>query len=162
MKDDFQPKDVMARISELLSVEAKFKEKEKSLSDAQTVIAGKDAAIQNLQNNVNDLTASLKVYQDKEASEKKTRIETMVNTAKAEGKIEDGDTAKWMEMAEANPDLTESIFASIPAREKISKEIASDPANVKAAADASKTVEDKVAEQVSAVVGESFEFKKID
>lgn len=162
MKDDFQPKDVMARISELLSVENKFKQKEKELSDAQTVMAGKDATIQNLQTNVSDLTASLKVYQDKEAQEKKTRIETMVNTAKAEGKIDEADTAKWLEMAEANPELTESILASIPAREKISKEIAADPANVKAAADATKTAEGKMAETVSAVVGENFEFKKID
>lgn len=162
MKDDFQPKDVMARISELLSVESKFKQKEKELSDAQTVLAGKEATIQNLQTNVSNLTASLKIYQDREAQEKKSRIEAMVGNAKAEGKIDDSDTSKWMDMAQANPDLTESILAAIPAREKISKEIADDPANVKAAAEATKTAEAKITEKVSAVVGENFEFKKID
>lgn len=161
MKDGFEPKDVMARISELISIEGKFREKEKELSDAQTVIAGKDAAIQNLQTNVAEVTASLKVFQDKEAQEKKTRIESMVNTAKLEGKIDEADSAKWLEMAEANPELTESILASIPAREKISKEIAADPANIKAAAEGTKTAEEKMAEQVSAVVGEKFEFKKL-
>lgn len=161
MKDNFQPKDVMARISELISIETRFKEKEKALSDAQTVIAGKDAAIQNLQTNVNEATASLKVYQDKEAQEKKARNEKMVNTARIEGKIDDADTAKWLEMAEANPELTASILASIPAREKISQEIASDPANIQAAAEGAKTAEDKMAERVKSVVGEKFEFKKI-
>lgn len=162
MKDNFQPKDVMARISELISIEARFKEKEKELSDAQTVIAGKDAAIQNLQTNVNEATASLKVYQDKEAQERKARNEKMVNTARIEGKIDEGDTAKWLEMAEANPELTASILASIPAREKISQEIASDPANVQAAAEGAKTAEIKMAEKVKSVVGEKFEFKKIE
>ena len=162
MKDNYEVKDVMARISALISVEAKLKETQSALSDAQTVIAGKDATIQNLQTNVTELTASLKTYKDKEAAEKKTRIETMVNTAKAEGKIDEADTQKWMEMAQANPELTESILASIPAREQITKEIAADPANVQAAADASKTAEDKMAEKVNAVVGEKFEFKKIE
>lgn len=162
MKDGFQPKDVMARISELLSAEGKFKEKEKELSDARTVLAGKDAAIQNLQNNVSDLTASLKAYRDREIQEKKTRIEAMVNTAKEEGKIDDPDVPKWLEMADANPGLTESILAAIPAREKISQEIAGDPAKVKAASDAAKSAEEKIADRVSSVVGENFEFKKIE
>ena len=161
LKDGFEPKDVMARISELISVEGKFRDKEKELSDAQTVIAGKDAEIQNLQTNLSEVTASLKVYQDKEAQEKKTRIEGMVAAAKAEGKIAEADTQKWLEMAEANAELTESILASIPAREQITKEIAADPANVQAAAAATKTAEQKIAEKVTAVVGESFEFKKI-
>ena len=162
MKDNYEVKDVMARISTLISIEAKLKETQSSLSDAKTVIAGKDATIQNLQTNVTELTASLKSYQDKEAAEKKTRIETMVNAAKAEGKIDEADTQKWMEMAQANPELTESILASIPAREQITKEIATDPANVQAAAGASKTAEGKMAEKVNAVVGEKFEFKKIE
>ena len=85
----------------------------------------------------------------------------MVAAAKAEGKIAEADTQKWLEMAEANAELTESILASIPAREQITKEIAADPANVQAAAAATKTAEQKIAEKVTAVVGESFEFKKI-
>lgn len=78
LKDDCQPKDVMARISELISMEARFRETQKELSDTKTVMAGKDATIQNLQTNVAELTASLKVYQDKEAQEKIARIEAML------------------------------------------------------------------------------------
>lgn len=161
MKDKHEVRDVMARISELVAVENRLKDTTKALSDAQTVIAGKDATIANLQTNVGELTASLKVFKDKEALDKKTRNENMVKAAKVEGKINDADEAKWLEMAEANPDLTESILAAIPAREQISQEIASDPANIQAAAETAKTVEDKIAEKVKAVVGEQFEFKKI-
>lgn len=161
LKDDFQPKDVIARISELLSAEAKFREKEKALSDAQTVIAGKDAAIKNLQTNLSEVTDALQVYRDKEAREKKARIEGMVSAAKAEGKIAEADTQKWLDMAEANPELAESILASIPAREQISREIATDAQNVQAAANAAKTEEEQIAEKIAQVVGENFAFKTI-
>lgn len=157
--DDCQPKDVMARLSELISVEAKFREKEKELSDAKTVMAGKDATIQNLQTNVNELTASLKVYQDKEAQEKVARIEAMLE--KARNKIPQEDLPKWRKLAEENPDLVESTLESIPAVEQISREIASDQAGVEAAAAAAKTAEEKMAEKVSKVVGENFEFRSL-
>ena len=102
LKDDCQPKDVMARISELISIEARFREKEKELSDTKTVLAGKEATIQNLQTNVAELTASLKTYQDREAQLKAERIEAML--AKAAGKIPADDIPKWRKLAEENPD----------------------------------------------------------
>ena len=57
MKENYEVKDVMARINSLVAVEAKLKETEKSLTDAQTVIAGKDATITNLQNDLSTATA---------------------------------------------------------------------------------------------------------
>lgn len=161
MKGNFEMKDVMSRISALVSVEARLKEVEKNLSDAQTVIAGKETAMKNLQTNVNELTASLKAYQDKEVQEKRARYKTMVEKAEAAGKIDKADVPKWLEMAEANPDLTESILDSIPVREKITTEIASDPANVLAATATLKSEEQKLAEKVNAVVGSNFEFKRL-
>lgn len=152
--------DVMARISELLGTENKLTTMSQALNDAKTVIAGNEATILNLQTNLKEVTASLKTYEEKEKLEKQNRIQSMVSTAKAEGKITETDTEKWLEMAEANPELTESILASIPAREQITKEIASDPDNIKAASAAVKSVEAKVAEQIKAVVGD-FEFKKL-
>ena len=159
LADDCQPKDVMARISELLSVESRFREKEKELSDAKTVMAGKDATIQNLQTNVSELTASLKAYQDREAEEKVARIEAMLERAK--NKIPQEDLPKWRKLAEENPDLVESTLENIPAVEQISKEIASDQTGVQAAATAVKTAEEKMAEKVSKVVGENFEFRTL-
>lgn len=64
-------------------------------------------------------------------------------------------------MATANITLAESTLASIPAREKISAEIAKDPGNVQAATEAAKTAEQLMAEKVTEVVGRNFEFRKL-
>jgi len=162
MKEDFEPKDVMARLSELLSTETKFKSKERELSDAQTVIAGRDATIRNLQKELGEATASLSTYLTKEQEDKAARIESMIEAAITAGKIDRPSKADWVAMAEANLSLAENTLASIPAREQISKQIAADPAGVKSAADAAKSVTEQVADKVAAVVGETFEFKKID
>lgn len=154
-------KDVMARISDLLAVEAKFAVAQKDLEDAKTVIAGKDAAIQNIQKTLDDVNARLAVYEKKEADEKKAKIETLVQNAINEGKIENTAKEQWIQMATANFDLAEKTLASIPARDTITKEIADDPANVGAAKEASKTAEEKMAEKVKAVVGADFEFKTL-
>ena len=68
---------------------------------------------------------------------------------------------RWVEMAGSNFELAESTLASIPAREKISKEIADDPANIQATAEATKTAEQLMAEKVAEVVGADFKFRKL-
>ena len=161
LKDDSEVKDVMARINMLVSVEGRLKETEKSLADAQTVIAGKEASITNLQKDLATANASLTAYQQKEAAEKKTKNETMVEAAIDAGKITRDSKEGWMAMADNNPELVERTFASIPEREQISKEIAKDPANIEAATKAAKTAEELIGEKVTQVVGENFEFKKI-
>ena len=158
LKDDCQPKDEKTHISELLSEEARFREKEKELSDAKTFMTGKDATIQHLQTNVSELTASLKACQIKEAEEKVARIEVMIERAK--NKIPQEDLPKWRKFAEENPDLAESTLENIPAVEQTTKEIATVPASIQAAA-AVKTAEEKMAEKVSKVVGENFEFRTL-
>lgn len=165
LKDGYEVKDVMARITALIGVEAKLSEATKALSDAHTVIAGKDAAIQNLQKENGELTAGLKVYQDKEAEAVKAKIETLVEKAVTDGRIDKQAKAQWVQMAEANFSLAETTLNSIPVPDKISKEIAADPKNIEAAAtaakDATKTAAEKMAEEVKAVVGENFQFKKL-
>ncbi|MFR9542509.1 MAG: ATP-dependent Clp protease proteolytic subunit, partial [Rikenellaceae bacterium] len=161
LKDEFEVNDVMARINTLISTEAKLKETEKSLTDAQTVIAGKDASITNLQKDLATATASLTTYQNKEKAEREERIETMVENAVLTGRIPRDKKADWVKMAEDNIELAESTLASIPEREQISKEIATDPDNIQAAKDATKGAEAKMAEQVTAVVGENFEFQTL-
>lgn len=158
---DREMKDVMARISELVAVEGKLAETNKALKDAQTVIAGRDATIGNLQKELTTATTRLGVYETKEAEQTKARIEALVENAIAEGKIDRESKAQWVEMAQSNFPLAESTLGSIPAREQISSQIASDPANVQAAAEAAKTAEQLIAEKVSAVVGEKFEFKNL-
>jgi hypothetical protein len=161
-KDNFEVKDILARVSALVAVEAKLTETAKALGDAQTVIAGRDATISNLQKNNEELTASLKTYQDREETDRKAKIEQLVEAAITDGRIDKSTKAQWVEMAGSNYDLVEKTLNSIPVPDKISKEIAADPENVQAAADAAKTAEEKIAEKVTAVVGKNFEFKKIN
>lgn len=161
LKENYEMKDVMARINALVTVEAKLKETEKSLADAQTVIAGKEATISNLQKDLSSAIATLSTYQQKEAAEKKAKIETMIEAAIEAGKISRETKADWVAMAENNLALVESTLAGIPEREQISKEIASDPANVQAAAESTKIAEEIMATKVTQVVGENFEFKTI-
>lgn len=161
LKENYEMKDVMARINDLVTIEAKLKDTEKSLTDAKTVIAGNEATITNLQKDLATTKASLSTYQKKEEDEKTAKIETMVEAAIEAGKIAREAKGSWVEMASNNLELAEKTLASIPEREQISKEIASDPENVQAAADATKTAEEKMAEQVSQVVGENFEFKSL-
>ncbi|GAB6119668.1 Clp protease ClpP [Dysgonomonas termitidis] len=161
MKDKFEIGDVVARISELMSVEARLTEAKKELSDAQTVIAGKEAAIRNLQKTNDELGTALDGYKAKEAEEVNAKIEVLIETAVTEGKIDKAAKAQWVEMAASNFQLAESTLASIPAREQITKEIAKDPANIQAATDAAKTAGEKIAEKVSAVIGENFRFKTL-
>lgn len=161
IKDKFEVTDVMSRISALMNVEASLTEANRKLTDAQTVIAGKDASIGNLQKDLAETVAKLSVFEKKEADEKKARIDKLVEDAVTAGKIEKENKAQWVEMAGSNYELAEKTLASIPAREKITHEIATDPDNVQAAKTAARTVEEKMAEKVNAVVGESFEFKKM-
>lgn len=161
IKDKFEVKDVMSRISALMNVEASLTEANRKLTDAQTVIAGKDASIGNLQKDLAETVAKLSVFEKKEADEKKARIDKLVEDAVTAGKIEKENKAQWVEMANSNYTLAEKTLSSIPAREKITHEIATDPDNVQAAKKAAKTAEEKMAEKVNAVVGENFEFKKM-
>lgn len=161
IKDKYEIKDVMARISSLIHAEAQLTETKQKLTDAQTVIAGKDATIQNLQKELTGTTSKLTLFEKKEEDERKSRIESLVENAITEGKIDKETKTQWVEMATSNFELAEKTLASIPAREKITQEIATDPDNVQAAAEAVKTVEEKMAEKVKSIVGDDFKFKKM-
>lgn len=161
MQEKHEVKDVLSRITELTAVEAKLADVQKALSDAQTVIAGKDAAIGNLQKDLEGVTAHLHKYEKQEADQRAAAIEGFLKKAVDEGKIEAETMGSWAEMAQSNFELVQNTINSIPIREKISKEITSDATNVQAAASAMKTAEEKMAEQVSTVVGENFQFRKL-
>ena len=161
MQEKHEIKDVLSRITELAGVEAKLAEANKALNDAKTVIAGKDAAIGNLQKDLDGVTAQLQAYRQKEADAEAAAIQNFLQQAVEDGKIEADSVAGWKEMAATNFKLVQDTIGSIPAREKISEQIATDPDNAKAAATALKSAEQKMAEQVEAVVGKDFQFKKL-
>lgn len=160
MKDN-EVKDVMARIAELTTVEAKLTTTNKALSDAQLIIAGKEATVLNLQKDLTEVKAKLSVYETKEADEKKVKIKTLVEAAINEGKIGKESEAQWVEMANSNYELADNTLKSIPAREIISQEIASDQNNIQLTINGTQTAEAIMAKKVKNVVGENFEFKKL-
>lgn len=78
MQEKNEVRDVLSRISELTGVEARLTEANKALSDAKTVIAGKDATIGNLQKDLDSATARLQVYEQKEADAKASAIQSFL------------------------------------------------------------------------------------
>lgn len=161
MQDQYEVKDVMSRVSDLIAIEAKYKETDKSLADAQTVIAGKDATIQNMQTDLDAANARLGEYERKEEAERQARIKELVAGARKAGKITLESMAQWEEMADTNYDLVERTLSNIPAREQISKEIATDPTNVQATLEATRSAAELMTEKVTEVIGSKFEFKKL-
>lgn len=161
LQDQYEVKDVMSRVSDLIAIEAKYKETGKSLADAQTVIAGKDATIQNMQTDLDAVNARLGEYERKEEAERQARIKELVATAQKAGKITLESMAQWEEMAATNYDLVEKTLSNIPAREQISKEIATDPTNVQATLEATKSAAELITEKVTEVIGSTFEFQKL-
>jgi len=159
--DGCEVKDVMARINELTGVEAKLQSARRELNDAQVVIAGKDATIGNLESELAQVKASLGVFEEKEKVKRAELIQGIVQGALDAGKIDASAKEHWITMAEANLELVKQTLDSIPAREQITKEIAGDPANVQAAVEGARSLEEKLAEKVAAVVGKDFEFKTL-
>lgn len=161
MQEKSEINEVLSRITELAAIEARLAEATRALSDAQTVIAGKDAAIQNLQKDLEGVSARLQHYEQQEAEQKAEAIRSFLQTAVEQGKIEAGTLDSWTEMARTNFALVQSTIDSIPAREKLSGQIATDPATVEAAAEALTSAEAKMAERVAAVVGKDFAFRSL-
>lgn len=159
-KSAFEVKDVMAKITTLMSVEASLVVVKKSLEDANTVIAGKDAAITNLQTELGTVQSALDVYKEKETADRNREIEAVVDTAIAEGKITKESKTQWVQMAGSNIELAKQTLASIPAREVITAQIATDKDNIQAAVEGTKTEAELAAEKVVAAVGKDFAFKK--
>jgi hypothetical protein len=145
---------VSARLAELLKTESELKEVKSQLGSLQVQYAGKEAEVKNISDELNETKASLKQYQDAEQAARKAEIAGIVEAAIKEGKIEESAKVSWLSMAESNLELVKNTLGGIPAREKISTEIANDPGNKKDAQETMKTAEQKMAEQVAAVVGD--------
>lgn len=160
---------VSARITELLNAEASLKAVEAKAAQLDSVqadldalkiqFAGKEAEVKNAQDELASVKASLKKYEDAEKAAREAEIEAMVQSAIEAGKIDESAKANWVAMAQSNFEMVKATLDSIQAREKISKQIAQDPANAAAAAEAMKTAEQKMAEKVEEVVGK-IELKK--
>lgn len=145
---------VSGRITELLKAETDLKEVQSQLDKLKIEYQGKEAAVTNMQTELDKVKADLKTYQDAEKAAQDAAIEKLVQDAIDAGKIDEKSKASWIQMAQDNLETVQTTLESIPAREVISQQIASDPQNKANADDALKTAQEKMAEKVKAVVGD--------
>lgn len=145
--------EVTAKVTELDEVKSELGNVKIQLEGAKTEAANANAALQ-------DALAKLKVYQDAEKAARDAEIEAMVQAAIDACKIDESSKANWIAMAQTNFDMVKNTLDSIQARDKISEKIADDPAAAQAAQESLRTAEEKMAEQVKAVLGGDIQFKK--
>lgn len=157
--NDVPVANVSGRITDLLKAESDLNDIKAQLSDLQIKYQGKEAEVKNIGDELAEVKASLKQYQDAEQAALVAEIENTVQAAIEAGKIDEAAKESWIAMANTNFEMVKATLASIPGRDKISKEIANDPDNIQHVQDAMKTAEEKMAEKVEAVVGK-MEFNK--
>ena len=156
--NDVPVANVSGRINDLLKAESELKEVQSQLSELQIKYQGKEAEVKNIGDELTEVKAALQSYKDAEKAALEAEIENTVQAAIEAGKIEESAKESWIAMASTNFELVKATLASIPGREKISQEIASDPENMQHIQNELKTAEEKMAEKVEAVVGK-MEFK---
>lgn len=163
---------VTPRITELKNAESDLKSVKCELQAAQDQLAktqaeldelkiqykGKEAEAKNSADELAEVKSKLKSYQDAEEAAKAAHIKEIVQAAIADGKIQAEDEAEWISMAETNTSLVEKTLAGLAPRDKVTEEIANDPANVDAAENSMKSTVKELEEKVQAVVG-NFELK---
>lgn len=150
--------DLTAAKAELATANATLADTKAELDELKIQFKGKEAEAKNLADELAEAKSQLKTYQDAEAAAKAAHIEELVQAAITAGKIQAEDKAEWISMAEANLPLVEKTLAGLSPRDKVTEEIAKDPANVDAAANSMKSTDEELAEKVKSVVGE-IEFK---
>ena len=151
--NDVPVANVSNRVAELLKAEVELTDVKSQLNELQIKYQGKEAEVKNLSEKLNDTQSELQKYQEAEKAALQAEIEGFVQNAVDAGKIDAEAKQSWIDMAQSNFDVVKATLNSIQGREKISEVIAQDPENHKDAQDAVKTAEEKMAEQVEAVVG---------
>ena len=143
MTSTFGVKDVMARISDLLAVEAKLPQPKRIWKMRRPLSQVKEATIQNMQKDLDSVNAKLSIYERRRLTRKKPgEGDYGSEYCHCEGKIENrakNNGFRWQ------PRLTwlkrrELRFRHVKPSQR---EIADDPANVDAAKEAAKTAEEK-------------------
>lgn len=129
-------------------------------SNIETEFAASKASVQNLTADLQKANADLQVYKDAEKAAFDAKVESLVEGAVQACKINKDDKASWIEMAKNNFDLTKKALDSIPARDDLGKKAG--VAGVPAASDGIKSEEEKLKAKVDEVVGDKFEFRKLE
>lgn len=162
LEKDSEVSTVITRIDALKNAEKKAREIQASYDSLKIQKEGVDAQLTNVQNELTTVKEELQNYKDAEEAQHKADIEQFVENAISEGKISPDAKSKWVEMAANNFEMVQETLNSIPKRDKISTEIANDPANVENAKNQITEAEKKMAKVVEAVVGPDFKFRTLD
>lgn len=123
---------------------------------------GLDAQLTNVKDELTTVKAELQTYKDAEKAQHDAEIVQFVDAAIADGKIKAEAKSMWVEMAQTNFEMVKNTLNSIDKQEKISEKIAGDPANVQAAANGLTEAEKRMQAAVAEIVGEDFQFNKLD
>ncbi|MGL5690348.1 MAG: ATP-dependent Clp protease proteolytic subunit [Bacteroidales bacterium] len=154
--------DVMNRITELVSVEAKLADAQRTITELNIGKAGAEETVKNIQNELADVKNQLQVYKEAEEQAKKAEIASVIENAIKEGRIEREKAETWTNMAHQDLSLVKDTLAGIPAREKISQSISEDASNVQNTINGVETEEAKLAAKVEASLGGKVQFHRFE
>lgn len=129
-------------------------------SKLETELAASKASVQNLSSDLEKVKGELKAYKDAEAKAFDDKVDSLIESAIADCKINKEDKKSWVTMAKNNFDLTKKALDSIPARENLGKVVGTSGKGE--ATEGMKSEEEKLQAKVKDVVGDKFEFRKMD
>lgn len=157
---DTQAAAIEARIAELIKAEIALKDVQSELSAVKIKLEGKNAELTNVNSELNNVKASLQAYKDAEQAAREAEINSVIEDAIKDGKIEASAKDAWKTMAQSDFDTVKSTLASIQAREVITEKIAKDKDNVSQIKDTLKDVDAqmkaKIEENLGKVTFEKF------
>ena len=153
-------KALQDKVKEYDTLKASYDALKEKHSNVETEFAASKASVQNLTADLKKANDDLKKYQDAEQAAFDAKVESLVEAAVQACKINKDDKGSWIEMAKNNFDLTKKALDSIPAREDLGKIVGISGAPK--ATEQMTTEEEKVQAKVNEVVGDKFEFRKMD
>lgn len=154
-----QISSVKAKAEKYDTLKASYDKVTKDYDTAKTELEGAKASVKNLTADLDKAKASLAAYEKAEKEAQTLKVNTLVEKAISDCKINKEDKEKWVKMAENDFALAESVLASIPARADISSQLAHE--NNGNAKENLKDTEAEIKAQVDAVVGKDFQFRKL-
>lgn len=159
---DSEVADVVNQLTELKNAKEQLKTVQASYDALKIEKAGVETELNNKNEELASVKNQLKVYQDAESAAKDAEIESLIDAAVKAGKIKPESKEQWVEMAHSNLETVKATLDSITGREKISEEIATDPANIDNAKDNLTEAQKKLQAEIEARIAPDFQFNTLD
>lgn len=164
--DKATPENVTAKITEInakaekaAALQTELDKVKSELTTVKAELTGSQTSVKNLTEDLDKTKAALKIYQDAEEEAKTAKVNALIDQAIKDCKINKDEREDYLKMAQDNYDLAEKVLAKIPARDNLGKVLGEDGTND--AKKGMKTAEQQVIDKVNAVVGNDFEFRKL-